>query len=264
MRKHFGFLLLMAAFLFSSCLDTEEKIVIHKNESGLYSVKVDLSRMFQMMKQMGQLDQLEGLDAHEKKDTTYYFKSVIDTVSSLSAKEKALFKDGSIHISSDGEEGLMIVTLNFPFKQLSDLPQIKSSYPQIIDKVIMSKARETSDEDELKDIIPFNPGSEKSFLAPGIEAFRFTASPGKIANRMVDANLFNERVENDSTLQMLQQMSVLMGDMNFKTVVETPSKIKNFKGNQAVLSEDKKTVNFSTTFNDMLNRAEAAEYSVEY
>lgn len=81
---------------------------------------------------------------------------------------------------------------------------------------------------------------------------------------MVDANLFNERVQNDSTLQMLQQMSVLMGDMNFKTVVETPSKIKNFKGNQAVLSEDKKTVNFSTTFNDMLNRAEAAEYSVEY
>lgn len=264
MIKRFGFLSLMVAFLFSSCLDTEEKITIFKNESGLYSVKVDMSKMLQMMEQMGQMDQLEDFNSQEKKDTTFYFRSVIDTISSLSAKEKDLFKDGSLHISMDGKEGKMIINMNFPFKHLRDLPEIKSSYLHIIDKMNLSKGIDQADEDEQSGTVPFDLGGEKNFLTPGNEAFRFTASPGKISNTMIDTNLFNEKVQGDSTIQMLQQMSVLMGDMNFKTVVEAPSKIKNFKGNQAVLSDDKKTVSFSTTFNDILNRAEAAEYSVEY
>lgn len=251
----------MTAFLFSSCLDTEEKIIIHKNESGLYSVKVDMSKMLQMMKQMGQM---EDFNLEEKKDTTFYFKSVIDTIKSLSPKEKELFKDGSLHISMDENEGEMIITMNFPFKRLRDLPEIKSSYLHIIDKMKLSSGFEKADEEEQLNIVPFDLGGEKNVLAPGNEAFRFTASPGKISNTMIDTNLFSEKVQGDSTIQMLQQMSVLMGDMNFKTVVEAPSKIKHFKGNLAVLSEDKKTVSFSTTFTDILNRAEAAEYSVEY
>jgi len=65
-------------------------------------------------------------------------------------------------------------------------------------------------------------------------------------------------------MQMMQQMSLIMGEMSYKTIIELPKPVKKYTGNQSILSNDKKTVTFLSTFTDMLNKPEAAAYSVEY
>ena len=60
----------------SACLDTEEKIVINKNNSGDYTLTLDMSKMLAMMDQFGTQDPAKE---KEKKDSTVFFKPYTDT-----------------------------------------------------------------------------------------------------------------------------------------------------------------------------------------
>ncbi|MCO5241375.1 MAG: hypothetical protein M9904_15100 [Chitinophagaceae bacterium] len=258
-----AFITLLLVLLFSSCLDTEEKIVINKNNSGVYSLTLDLSKILVIMEQMGQQDKEEG-KIPQKKDSTVYFKPLVDTSSILSPREKELFSPGSLRIQVDEQADKLIATLVFPFKHIDDLPVLKDSYLAIIDKMGISEKLKQNEDSEVNDLGASSLSSQKNILTPSKEAYRFAASAGDISNTLINKGLFDNLVQKDSSLQMLQQMSVLMGDMNYKTVIQVPRKIKSYTGNQAALSADKKTVSFSTTLSDVLNRPEAAAYSVKY
>lgn len=265
MLKRFfpAFAILSTVFL-ASCLDTEEKIVINKNNSGVYTVTVDMSKMLVLLDQMGQANK-EDLKIPEQKDTTVYFKPFADTSSALTAREKELFKEGSLRMRTDEAAKELIVILSFPFKHIADLPELKSSYFTAINKMGISNKLKPNDEDDGSDeALPSDISTDKNILNPSQEAYAFAAASGKVSNTLINKELFNSRLQNDSSMQMLQQMTMMMGDMNYKTVVVAPGKIKKYKGNQSVLSDDKKTVTFSTTLSDVLNRPEAAEYNVEY
>ena len=254
---------LLFVLFFSSCLDTEEKIVINKNNSGIYTLTLDMSKMLQLMDQMGQ-ENKDDSKIQEKKDSTVYFKSFVDTSTTLTAKEKEMFKDGSLRMKVDEAEKELIVVLNFPFKHIRDLPELKSSYLSVIDKLgISNKLKNPGDSGSVEDM-PADIAKDKNILNPARDAFVFAAAPGKLSNSLVNKDLFNNKIQNDSSMQMLQQMSMMMGDMNYKTIIVLPKKVKKYKGNQTILSDDKKTLTFLTTLNDMLNRPKAAEYSVEY
>lgn len=257
-------IVICAAFLLNACLDAEEKIVINKNNSGVYTLTMDMSKMLALMEQMGgaQKDPLKEL---EKKDSTVYLKSYVDTATALTAKEKELIRDGNIRMQVDEAAKEMKVVLSFPFKNLSQLPELKNTYMNAIDKLGISKKLNRDDEEENSPAdMPDDMSGNKGVLTPGQEAFAFTASPGKIANTLVNKELFNDKVLQDSSLQMMQQLSVMMGDMNYKTIFVLPSGVKKYKGNNVEVAPDKKTVTFFTTLTDMINRPEAAEYSVEY
>lgn len=254
--------LVLFVFL-TSCLDTEEKIVINKNNSGIYTLTLDMSKMLQLMDQFGQ-EKKDDSKIPEKKDSTVYFKSFVDTSTVLSAREKEMFKDGSLRMRVDEAEKELIIVLNFPFRHIGDLPELKSSYMSVIDKLgISNKLKSPGDSGSAEDV-PQEIAKDKNILNPARDAFAFAAAPGKLSNTLVNKDLFNNKIQNDSSMQMLQQMSMMMGDMNYKTIIVLPRKVKKYKGNQTILSDDKKTLTFLTTLSDMLNRPETAEYTVEY
>ncbi len=254
---------LLFLLFFSSCLDTEEKIVINKNNSGVYTVTLDMSKMLALMDQMGQESKDES-KIPEKKDSTVYFKPFTDTSTVLTAKEKELFQEGSLRMRVDEAEKELIITLNFPFRHINDLPPLKSSYLAVIDKLGVSNKLKQGGESGAEESMPADLSKDKNILNPSQEAYAFAAASGKVSNTLINKELFNNMVQNDSSMQMLQQMTMMMGDMNYKTVIVAPVKIKKYKGNQTVLSNDKKTVTFLTTLSDVLNRPETAEYNVEY
>lgn len=263
MNKILVIVSLFFVLFFSSCLDTEEKIVINKNNSGTYTVTLDMSKMLTIMDQMGQQNKDES-KIQEKKDSTIYFKPFTDTSTTLTTKERELFKEGSLRMQVDEAANELIITLHFPFRHLADLPQLKSSYLAVIDKIGISEKLKQAGDSGSDENISADISKDKNILNPSQEAYAFTAGAGKVSNTLMNKALFHEQVQNDSSMQMLQQMSLMMGDMNYKTVIVTPGKIKKYKGNQTILSDDKKTVTFLTTLSDVLNRPETAEYSVEY
>ncbi len=258
-RLFLVFTIFCAVFLVS-CLDTEEKIVINKNKSGDYTVTLDMSKMLAMMAQFSVQDSTKE---KEKKDSTLYLKSFVDTSTALTVKEKELFRDGSVRIKGDEAENEMKIILHFPFKNISDLPELRSSYMAVIDKLGISDKMNKKDSSEMEKMEP-DISKSKNILNPAEEAYVFSAAPGRISNTLVDKHALTDKMKTDSTMKMLQQMSMMMGGMTSKTIIVLPKRVKKYNGNEVQVSKDKKTITFTTSLSDMLNRPEAAEYNVEY
>lgn len=249
------------SLLLTSCLDTEEKIVINSNNSGNYTVTIDMGKLLKLAEQMGGAEKDDAKEK-EKKDSTVYFKTYIDTSTVLTAKEKEMYKDGSMRIKIDEAANEMSIIINFPFKNVAALPELKANYMKMLDKLNISdkvKSKEDNEEEQMPDI-----SKNKDALNPTQQAYSFTATPGKLTNTLVDRSLITDKLAKDSSMQMMQQMTLMMGDMNYKTVIVLPKPAKKYNGNEVQASADKKTLTFITTLTDILNRPEAAEYSVEY
>jgi hypothetical protein len=263
MIKRICILVTACILILTSCLDTEEKIVINKNNSGDYTLTIDMGKLLTIMEQMGGAN--DAAKIKEKKDSTLYFKSYVDTSVALTAKEKEMYREGSLRMQVNEEAKQMKVIINLPFKNIAQLPEMRSSYMAVIDKLhISNKLNNKADDDTgTSDAAP-DLSKNKDMLNPVQQAYTFTASQGKIANTLTNRQLITDKVLNDSTMQMMQQMTLMMGEMNYKTVIVLPSAVKIYTGNQSILSNDKKTITFLNTFTDMLNKPEKAGYTVEY
>lgn len=246
----------------TSCLDTEERIVINSNNSGTYTVTIDMGKLLKMAEQMGGV-QKDDTKEKEKTDSTVFFKPYIDTSTALTAKEKEMFRDGTMRIKVDEAASEMQIVIHFPFKNVSVLPELKANYMKALDKLNLSdkmKNKDDAEGDQMGEELTKN----KDALNPTQKAYSFSAAPGKLTNTLIDKSLITDKLAKDSAMQMMQQMTMMMGDMNYKTVIVLPKPAKKYNGNEVQASADKKTLTFITTLTDILNRPEAAEYSVEY
>ncbi|MBC7886492.1 MAG: hypothetical protein H7Z13_01285 [Ferruginibacter sp.] len=252
--------LLFAAFL-SSCIDTEEKIVLNADNSGIYSMTIDLGRMLKIAGSMGG-EKSDSSKTKEKRDTTVYLKDMIDTAVDLTASEKALYKDGMIHVKLDEEKNEMKIVMSSPFKNAADLTEIKNNFSTVLNKLkALNKAtgEQAKPEGELADM-----DMRAKSTNPVSEHFTFVAGTGKISSTITNLATFKKLVATDSTLGMMSQMTSMMGDFNYRTIIVLPKVVKKFNGPGTVVSADKKTVSFSTTLTEMLEHPEKVSYDVEY
>lgn len=249
--------------LFTACLDTEENITVNEDNSGVYAVSFDLGKMLQMIRQMGEGKSSEA-KTPEKKDSTVYLRDLVMSSDSLTSEEKELYKDGSIHIKMDEENNEMKLVFTCPFKNISRLPEIKENFLKILDKL---KAFDKVTDKQQKSEMTEEEGGDiaSKIMSPGSgNNYTFTAEPGKIANTITNAEDYKKEILSDSVLVGMQQLTSMMGEMTFKTTITTPREIKNYSGNNAALSDSKKTVIFKNTFTDMFEHPEKMAYKVEY
>ena len=255
----------IAAFFFlamiSACVDMEENIVIHEDNSGVYTISMDMGKMMKMINQMGGGNSSE-MKALENLDSTVYLKESVLATDSLTAAEKELYKESFIHIHSDEAKEQMKITMTCPFKMLSQLPEIKENFFKALDKLKAFEkiAGKASDPEIQKDTE--TPGK---VLTPGSNNnYTFTAVPGKITNTVINAEGFKKELLSDSTMIAMQQLTAMMGEMTYKTTITAPREIKKYSGNNAELSGDKKMVIFKNTLTEMIEHPEKLEYQVEY
>lgn len=256
--------IIAGAFLtvLSSCIDTEENIVINADNSGIYSVSIDMGKMVTMLNQMGESKENESRKP-ENKDSTIYLKDLIQATDSLTSAEKELYKEGFVHVKVDEANGQMKITVTCPFKKIGQLPEIKENLLKVLDKL---KAFESISDKPKNPEMPQEKGEMvNKLMTPGNGSnYTFTAEAGKIANTIINMDDYKKEVMSDSILTAMQQLASLMGEMSYKTTITTPKEIKKYSGNNAGLSENKKTVTFKNTLTDMMEHPEKLSYKVEY
>jgi hypothetical protein len=256
-----AFLLALALY---SCVDTEERIVINADESGSYTLTIDLSKLIELSNQM-MPDSTRASKPKEKKDSIIYFKNFIDTSQNLTAEEKALYRDGYLHIDMDEANNKMKVEMGCPFKNSTQLTQVKNNFLKVADKLkLFNKTKDKG----LNDMTDNTEEGEKGFDDKSINPMggnsTFTAIPGKISNVINVTDEMKKSMANDSTLAMMQQMTMMTGDMTYRTVVVLPKSAKLAEGPDKILSADGKTVTFSFSLTDMMETPEKASYKIEY
>lgn len=256
--------LLIAFFLlsfFSACVDTEEVIVIHADHSGEYTLVMDMSKLIGLTNQMG-TDENNNGSKLEIIDSTVVLKDLVLAADNLSAEEKELYKEASIRIKLNKPNAEMKIIMTCPFNLISHLPEIKNNFYLVMNKI---KAFDNLSNKQEKDTEPpVDAGMAEKALMPGTSYFQFTAVPGQLESKMIDSMNFRKLMSADSTILMMQQMAGMMGEMTYKTRISTAGEIKNYKGNNAVLSADKKTITFISSFTDMIEHPEKLAYKVEY
>ncbi len=264
MKKIKFFLAFFLALALYSCVDTEERIVINADESGTYSLTIDLGKLIELANQMIP-DSARTSKPKEKKDSIIYFKNFIDTAQNLTAEEKALYRDGYLHIDMDEANNKMKVEMGCPFKNSNQLTLVKNNFLKVADKLnLFNKTKDQS----LNDMTDNTEGGEKGFDDKSINPMGknglFTAAPGKISNVINVTDEMKKNMANDSTLAMMQQMTMMTGEMTYRTVIVLPKTVKIAEGPGKILSADGKTVTFSFSLTDVMGTPEKASYKIEY
>src|SRR5690242_19941189 len=102
-KVRFVFVLLIAV-LVNSCYEVNEEIVINQNGSGTYATHMDMSALIDMMQTLAGDEELskDGLD--RAVDTTINLKNMIDSAKDLTASQKELMQNGTMHMAMNLKE----------------------------------------------------------------------------------------------------------------------------------------------------------------
>jgi hypothetical protein len=252
---------LSACVLLSSCLNIEERIVINNDNSGNYSLSIDMSKLMATIAQMGQ--SIDSASKNKKVDTTIALKGYIDTAKSLTLAEKALYRNSMVSIKMDMPDNIAKIKIECPFTTISDLAIVKKNLFSVISKLDVTKAAESSLTQGSSLPAGANLGAASQAGSPMEQFFTFTAAPGKISYVINNKAGLDKEMASDS-IQQMKQMSMFMGDFLYSTVFVLPKEAKKFSGPGMSISDDKKTVIFKRHFDDLTDNVGNLEYKIEY
>jgi len=252
-------LTLLTAFVLSGCLDSQEDVTIKGDGSGVYKNSIDMSGLFDMLQMAAMMDtsaasQLKQL-SDKNIDSSFSLGAFTDTSTTLSAEEKALLKNGTVHLNINQQNKVLKVDLNYPFKKMEDLQRILELQKSGKGFNPLKQAGQT----------PGLPGLGQDAggqMGNPLEGVAITYKNGLI-ERKVDQQKI-ESAKNSEAGSQLKNMGEMLDGVTFSTVIHLPRPIKSSTGQKMTISDDKKTVRMKYTLSDMMKDPKALEFKLEY
>ena len=256
MKKLFSLLLIGSLFSLTGCLEIVRNITINENGTGSLDTKIDLGEVFELVKSMGQEQQLE--QAREKQiDTLMQVKDLAAKNDKLTAEEKQLLSAGSIRININVDSGVFYTQSKIPFKNLADIEKINILSQRFLnttmDKVLDEGKAEPVEEDK------------ESLLGATFDEYYITTYTKNSIEKVQDKTKENPFTNaNDEATKAMQEMSAM--GMEVKNTIEDnlPRPANKVEGKNAVLSADKKKVTITTTFSDITTDPTALEFKISF
>jgi hypothetical protein len=124
MKKLKYILSLASMFLLAGCFEINEDINIFANGKGVYSIHNDMSQLLQAMSGYLGKDEMDKQMPSKNIDTTVLMKTLLDTSKNISAENKALIADGTVHLVLNMDKKEFKSDIIIPFKNLSDLQKL--------------------------------------------------------------------------------------------------------------------------------------------
>jgi hypothetical protein len=252
-------LAVVSLFFLAGCFEINEDIEVKPDGSGVYSDHMDMSQLLVAMQSYLGKDEMDKQMPPKNIDTTVMMKNLLDTVQNLSSENKALIKDGYVHLKLDMDQKLFKTDIVIPFMNLADLQNLYNSMNN--------------------QSLGFNQ------LFKGIAGKPDTASLGGTDNGMPDMNQFNAiydfkshdgllsrklNAEKWKALQASPQFAQMkdagkMGiSIPYTLTITLPRPVKKIDNALAKLFPDKKKVIIQYNLMDVFDHPENFEYSIVY
>lgn len=251
-------LLIAVLFFGSGCFSTTEDFTIAANGSGVYNMKMDMSGMFDMMEAMKDMageemdssDMETGLAAMDQRmDTTIRLGTFTDTSTSLTAEEKSLMKDATMHMVMNKAQKKFLMDFHFPYSKLADISKIMALSQK--NGSMMGKM--------------MGGGAESSGMPAAPEfgsIFDYTFKDGLLEKKL-NAEAYQKLKENPQFSQ-ISGAQAMLGEATMNSVIHLPRKAKKTEGSGVKLSEDGKTVTINGALTDIFENPAALTFRVEY
>jgi hypothetical protein len=127
MKRLKQFLTFAGMLLLAGCFEINEDIDVNANGSGVYAVHTDMSQLLQAMQSYLGKEEMDKQMPSRNIDTTVMMRTLLDTAKNISTENKALIKDGSVHLLLNMEQKQFKSDVIIPFKSLSDLQKLYNS-----------------------------------------------------------------------------------------------------------------------------------------
>jgi hypothetical protein len=254
MKKLLYLFVAAATLSFTSCLDTVETMSLKEDGSGNYKLTIDMAKMMGMMSAFGGENKKT-----EKKDTVIYFKEYADTSTALTAEEKEILKTGKLSVNMDTDKG--------DFKNPGQLVYLRNHLAEMIEKTkamdkLDDKKKENTAEGDMDMTPKMKPGTGNA--NPFKDYYEFSVTANSLSYQVKDTAAALKAMEESEDLKSLKQMAPMMGEMTYTTTIELPRPATKVEGVNAKLSDNKKTVTITASFQEMFTNVESMAFKVEY
>lgn len=250
----------LAAFFLTGCLDSQEDVTIKSDGSGVYKNSIDMSGLFDMLQMAAMMD--TSADSQLKQfsdkniDSTFSLEAFADSSSKLSAEEKALLKNGTVHLNINQQNKLLKVDMTYPFKKVEDLQKILELQKS---KKGFNPLAQAGENAALQGLGGDDGDSAMGSPLDGIDImYKNGLIERKIDQKKLDA------AKNSQGGNQLKNMGEMLDGVTFSTVIHLPRAVKNSTGEKLTLSDDKKTLRMKYSLSDMMKNPKALEFKVEY
>lgn len=269
-RLLFALLLTLAM---TSCTITE-KMIINDNGSGKFAYDIDGTKMMSMMgsafkgddKEDIKKDKKETVNRKNKKvvDSTFTFKEMFaskqDSISKLSPEEQAKIKKMerfSVRTIIDEEKGIMNYSMFTDFNSISELQDVMSPVESM--KSISPTGQKSGGMGMAPDALEDN--SSTSFFYDG-KTFKKTVA--KIEKKKEFTEDVEEGSEDDVANKMKESLDMFYDQSNFKVVYQFPKAVKKISIENALYSEDRKTITIEYPLKDYMENPDKLNFEVTF
>jgi|GEM_PF-4094241 len=244
MRKRNFLVVVMIAFLFTSCFDIVETYQLKEDGSGVYTMEFDASRSLDIFGTLITASLAEqgisnGSESDNRRpvDSLYLFKDFIDTVQDLSAQEKNVLRNGYAKMYFDGQKKQGYVRIGYPFANNAELAIIQEA---------MDKKQFLGEKDgEMKNFLKEG-NAGKLFGSSTLSRYRFLLSGNTVERKFIGKDsswIVMEPPVEDGEDEAMAALFSSVSKISARTILELPRPVKNYYSNGTVtVSDDKKKI----------------------
>lgn len=255
MKKLFSLLLIASLFSLTGCLEIVRNITINDNGSGAFETKIDMGEVFEMVRSMGQEQQLAEAKSKEV-DTLIQIKDIVDQAGDLTAAEKQLLSNGHIRINLNVDSSIFYTKSLINFKAVTDIEQINLLSQRFLSNA-MDKVLEEGE------AAAEEPAKNESMLGATFDDYyKYTYTKNSIEKKLNTEKTLP--TGDDEATKAFQEMSAMGMDIKSTIVYNLPRAAKSIEGKNAVLSADKKKVTITSGLNDFTTDATSLEFKITF
>jgi hypothetical protein len=252
------FFTIISLFFLAGCFEINEDIDVHPDGSGVYSIHTDMSQLLQAMEGYMGKDEMSKQMPSKNIDTTVLMRVLLDTAKNISAEDKALIKDGSVHLKLNMVQKEFKSDIVIPFKSLTDLQKLYNSmnnqslgFNQLF-KGMAGKpdTASTGSDNSMPDMNQFN------------AIYDFQSHDGLISRKL--------NPEKWKALQQSPQFAQMKdaGNMGisipYTLTISLPRPVKKIDNSLAKIFPDRKKIIIQYNLIEVFDHPEKFEYSIVY
>jgi hypothetical protein len=264
---------LLLTLTLTSCTITE-KMIINDNGSGKFIYDIDGTKMMSMLGSAFKSDDEDDTKKNKKEtvnrknkkvvDSTFTFKEMFaskqDSIAKLSPEEQAKIKNMerfSVRTIIDEEKGIMNYSMFTEFNSISELQDVMSPVESM--KSISPTGQNSGGMGMAPDALEDN--SSTSFFYDGKTFKKIVA---KVEKKKEVTEVVEEGSEDDLGAKMTESLNMFYDQSNFKIVYQFPKAVKKVSIENALYSEDRKTITIEYPLKDYMENPDKLNFEVTF
>ncbi|HEY8399171.1 MAG TPA: hypothetical protein VIK80_14605 [Flavihumibacter sp.] len=249
----------LIAICFMACIQIEEEVDIREDGSGRLAMNTDMGQLFELLKGFASEEDLANEGLNRATDTVILMKDLIDTARDISAENRAVLREGKMHLQMNMNENIFKLNIDYPFKSLADANKLHKAMNDMgmMGNSLMNLGGKQEEPDQ-----PAIPGGGSMGIERVSSIYDTRFGNGEYS-RTVNRARYDSLV-NDPRMQESRGMLSMMGSMNHNLTIKLPRKVKSVSNPKAEISADKKTVILKGDIVQALDSPELMEITIRY